>query len=224
MSNKALLSIVGPSGSGKSTSLRNLNPTTTKLIDLEGKGFPFRGFEKFPIFTCDNMAATDKVVKECLAKAVEDKTELLVIDSFTKYTEYVMQFAKQSFKGYDIYNYFNATIRRFLDGLKNPNCVVCLTAIDEIVKIPQADGAETAARRIYCPGKEHEGKIEKEMLMVLFTEVKKDPKSGEISYHFRTNTDGVCSAKTPMEMFKEKLIQNDLKFVIDEALNYYKKS
>ena len=41
-----LIGIVGNSGSGKSTSLRNLDPTTTFIINVAGKPLPIKGFKK----------------------------------------------------------------------------------------------------------------------------------------------------------------------------------
>ena len=56
--------------------------------------------------------------------------------------------------------------------------------------------------------------------MVLFTEVKRD-KDGKVRYVFQTNSDGITSAKTPMGMFNEPYIDNDIAAVIDAAKKYY---
>ena len=53
---------------------------------------------------------------------------------------------------------------------------------------------------------------------VLFTKIVKND-SDEVQYKFITNSDGTCTAKSPMEMFN-KLIDNDLKFVIDRINEY----
>lgn len=41
-----LIAIVGKSGSGKTTSLRNLDPATTFIISVTGKGLPFKGAKR----------------------------------------------------------------------------------------------------------------------------------------------------------------------------------
>jgi hypothetical protein len=110
-------------------------------------------------------------------------------------------------------------IRATLDKVKNDRAVVVFTAIDEIVQIAQPSGDSYNVRRIKVQGKQHEGCIEKEFLMVLFTEVKRD-KDG-IRYVFQTNSDGITSAKTPLGMFKDAYIDNDLAAVIDTAKKYY---
>lgn len=53
---------------------------------------------------------------------------------------------------------------------------------------------------------------------VLFTKIVKND-SDEVQYKFITNSDGTCTAKSPMGMF-DKLIDNDLKFVIDRINEY----
>ena len=216
---KPLIAIVGHSGSGKSTALRNLDPKTTYILDLERKGFPFPNANRFNIIPVENANAfpreLDKVLKE-------DNCETIVVESFTKYVEQVNTLATNSFKGYDIWSFYNRTIRNMLDSIKNDKATIIFTAVDDIVKIPQITGGETSHRRVKVQGKVHEGAIEKEFLMVLFTEVRKNEKTEEMEYFFQTNTDGVTSAKTPMGMFDKQLIPNDIVTVLKKAEEYYK--
>ena len=53
---------------------------------------------------------------------------------------------------------------------------------------------------------------------VLFTTVVQDVDGPK--YKFITNSDGTTTAKTPMGMFPEKLIDNDIQLVID-VINQY---
>jgi len=215
---KALIGIVGPSGSGKSTSIRNLPKDTTRIIDIERKGFPFKGIEGFNVIAAAHPAEVEKAVKTC----VDDKTVThIVVESLTKYLENLYKFANQAYKGWDVWSYFNKQIGSFLDSLKNDHACVIFTAIDEIVKIPEASGAESAAKRIAVKGKEWEGKIEKEMLMVFYTHVKFNQETKKMDYLFQTNTDGITSAKTPMDMFPDMLIPNDLNAALVRAREFY---
>ena len=43
---------------------------------------------------------------------------------------------------------------------------------------------------------------------------------GNYEYKFLTNTDGAAMAKTPMGMFEEKLIDNDLDAIITQINKY----
>ena len=215
---KPLIAIVGHSGSGKSTSLRNLDPKTTYILDLERKGFPFRNASRFNIVPVENANAFPRMLEKVLK---EDDCETVVVESFTKYVEQVNTLATNSFKGYDIWSFYNRTIRNMLDSIKNDKATIIFTAVDDIVKIPQITGGESSHRRVKVQGKVHEGAIEKEFLMVLFTEVRKNEKTEEMEYFFQTNTDGVTSAKTPMGMFDEQLIPNDIVTVLEKAEEYY---
>jgi energy-coupling factor transporter ATP-binding protein EcfA2 len=214
---KAIIGVVGSSGTGKSTSLRNLSPAATHIIDLERKGLPFPNASKFKVTPCSNIKEFDKALDAALG---DEKCEVIVIESFTKYTETLIALAQASFKGYDVWSYYNRMIRATLDKVKNDRAVVVFTGIDEIVQIAQPSGDTYNVRRIKVQGKQHEGCIEKEFLMVLFTEVKRD-KDGKVRYVFQTNSDGITSAKTPMGMFDEPYIDNDIAAVIDAAKKYY---
>jgi hypothetical protein len=215
---KAIIGIVGGSGTGKSTSLRNLPPDKTYIIDLERKGMPFP--KKFPYTApCSSTTEFDAALKDALA---DESCEVIVIESFTKYVEILHTLADKSFKGFDIWNYYNREIRTMLDKVKNDHAVVIFTAVDEIVELVQPSGNTFNVRRIKVQGKQHAGSIEKEFLMVLFTEVKRD-KEGNTRYVFQTNSDGITSAKTPMGMFPESYIDNDVNAVIEAAKNYYDK-
>lgn len=215
---KALVAIVGPSGSGKSTSLRNLDPATTVILDGERKGFPFRGHEKFDVRPFSNPAEHDAAFKAALEKP---GVELIVVESHIKLCEQIKRLCQQSYKGFDIYGNYAKMVQQSLNNYKNNKAVVVVTTIDDIVEIQTVEGSSTSKRMMAVDGKELRGKLEKEFLLVLFTEPRKN-KSGQMEYFFQTNTDGLTTAKTPMDMFKEQLIPNDLAAVLARAKEYYK--
>ena len=217
MGYKALVAIVGPSGSGKSTSLRNLNPDTTVILDGERKGFPFKGSEKFDIRPFDNPASFDTAFSKALEKP---NIENIVVESFTKYAEQVLTLCQKAYSGRDVWGNYAKMIRTKLNACKNQRANVIFTALDEIVEIPQTDGSETARRMIAVQGKEmRRNGIEPEFLLVFFTDVSID--KGKVSYRFETNNSGVTTAKTPMGMFSERFIDNDLALALATAKKYY---
>lgn len=216
---KPIIAVVGQSGSGKSTSLRSLDPARTLLIDMELKGFPFKGAEKFTVVSCASCSEAVKAFKEGVTGG---KYDTIVIESFTKYNELSLTQAATvtNNDGFKTYAMLERMTGAFLDSLKNTTATVIVTAIDEIVKIPAADLTESSTRRIATKGRSWEGKVEKEFVAVFFTQVLKT-KDGEMQYMFQTNTDGITSAKTPMGMFNEKLIPNDMSFAIEKLNKYY---
>ena len=54
---------------------------------------------------------------------------------------------------------------------------------------------------------------------VFFTEVTRDD-DGNPAYKFKTNSDGTCTAKSPMGLFETLLIDNDLEYVISKIKEY----
>ncbi len=212
--NKPIIGVVGSSGTGKSTSLRNLPPDKTTIIDLERKGFPFKEAKNFNVISVNKLPDVDKAIDTAVKES-----EVVVIESFTKYCEILFSTAAKMYKGYDVWTYYNKSIRDVLDRVKNEKAVVIFTAIDEIVRVTQPTGGEYNTRRIKVQGRVHEGCIEKELLMVLFTEVRRTEDA--IEYCFQTNSDGVTSAKTPLGMFDDLYIPNDLNEVIKASDKYY---
>ena len=53
---------------------------------------------------------------------------------------------------------------------------------------------------------------------VFFTQVINE--DGSIKHKFLTNSDGTCTAKTPMGMFEDLLIDNDVALVLDKIREY----
>lgn len=215
---KPIVAIVGPSGSGKSTSLRNLNPAEVVILDGEQKGFPFKGAERFTILPFNSAGEYDARMREALAM----KRKYVIVESLTKHAFNIKTLCNSAYKGYDIWTNYSKMVRNMLKTAKNDTSVVIFTAIDDIVELPQADGSTLVKRMIGVEGKElmKQGGIEPDLLVIFFTDVRKTP-SG-IVHQFETNNDGVTTAKSPMGMFTERFIPNDLALALTKMEEYYK--
>lgn len=55
---------------------------------------------------------------------------------------------------------------------------------------------------------------------VFFTAIQRNEETGLPVYKFMTNSDGTCTAKSPMGLFEELYIDNDLNFVINSIKKY----
>lgn len=223
------IAIVGPSGSGKTSCLRNLNPETTAILNIERKQLPFRDAKRFK-YNIMCQSAADVTTQLLMGVGMDSAIETVVIESFQTYDEFVLAQCRQNQKGYDIYSGHNKSIRDFINTTKNlgePRSkgakFVVFICLDEIVNIALPNGGNRSVRRIKVEGKELTGTIEKEFTIVLFTEAVEVNIGGSsrIEYKFQTNTDGITSAKTPMGMFSERYIENDLNKVIQEIKKYY---
>lgn len=214
---REIIAIVGESGQGKTYSLRNVDWETTALIDTELKGLPFDHKKIKHYYPCPDHAAVEKAVASIKENPGPIKT--IIIDSLFMYMEKLIRFAKLTQKGYEIYNVYNETLGRFITSLQQSGFVVVAVCMPELVTITDDQGKNTNARRIYTFGREHEGKLERYFLIVLYTAIKKTA-DGKITYNFLTNTDGISSAKSPPHIFgADKLyVENDLSVVL-KAIN-----
>lgn len=209
---KANIIVVGKSGSGKSSSLRNLNPETTAVLNIERKQLPFKGAMKFKNVGIPDLNTFNAAFK----KAVEsDEIKTIVIESFTSLVEMIYREADVRFKGFDVWSFYNKEIDRILNMSKNSNKYIIFLAIDGAY-----DGDEGVQERfVAVDGNRWKKRVEKEFVVCLYTD---NRYTNEVSeYRFRTQSTGKDSAKSPMEMFDSLYIENDLAQVIEKCEEYY---
>lgn len=219
MPSKPNILIVGPSGSGKSSSLETLfkkHPQKVAFIDLERKGMPFLYDHHTLAFYAEPEDKTQ--AQEAMTKAKASTASVIVYDSFQKYLEYVRDWAKAKYQGWDIWTAYNAEIGKFMSFMKSTERLVIVCSGDEVVYIEQAEGTRLSRVRASVPwGKEWEGKIEKEFLIVLFCYAKRD-KDGKVKHYFAPHTDGITSAKAPQWLQLPETMPNDVCLVVDKLV------
>ncbi|MFK7890448.1 MAG: AAA family ATPase [Granulosicoccus sp.] len=202
--------VCGPSGAGKSTSLRNLDPATTIVINTERKALPFRGAASF---TKQAQPINLEQFDLALTRALASDATVIVIDSFTSLAEYVYA---------DVIRYELEDTRAAWGRYKDTLHDILLTAkvhdksvVFLAVEATTQDDNMRVIKSVDVQGSLR-GKVEKEFEIVLWAQPQ-----GEGVYRFLTNTDGRCTAKSPMGMFNERLIDNDLQAVLASIHNYY---
>lgn len=204
--------ICGRSGSGKSTSLRNLDPKKTIILNIERKQLPFKNAKEFEMNV--PVATLDKY-HELFDQAIQsDKADTIVIESFTGLTEVIYREARNRYKGYDLWDFYNREIDRALHKSKDADKNVIFTAIDDILE----GESGISERCVKVDGKVWRKKVEKEFLIVLYTEIERTDDG--LQYVFVTNTDGYNSAKSPMDMLKHKE-PNDVAEILKKSKEYY---
>ena len=194
--------VIGKSGTGKSASLRNFTKNEIGIINVLGKTLPFKN--DFNYMVTDNYAK----VKNALLQA---KVNTLVIDDAGYLiTSEFMRRAKE--KGYEKFtelaNNFYELISYIQHELPEDRIVYLVMHEDEndlgIVK-PKTIG-KLLDEKVCVEG--------------MFTIVLRSMKN-ENKYIFRTQSNGFDIAKTPMGLFEEEEIENDLKYVTDKIKEYY---
>lgn len=192
--------ILGESGSGKSTSLRNFEPEEISIFNVAGKPLPFR--KKLP----KKNGANYQMILNTLsnprkrAYAIDDSQYLLAFEFFDRAME----------KGYDKFTQMALNFKdliQFVITSTPPDCIVYFLHHTET-----ADDGAIKAKTI--------GKMLNEKLTVegLFSIVLLC-RSGKDRHYFQTQSGGISTAKSPMDMFPPE-IDNDLKLV-DTAIREY---
>ena len=203
MANKIL--IMGESGTGKSTSMRNFGSDEIAIVNPVGKPLPFRG--KFDTL---NGATESRKITQFMDKAVADGKKVIVVDDF-QYILSVPYMNRIKEAGWDKWNDFGDnyfTILNHVNEMPEDVNVYFLTHTETL---------ENGITTIKLIGKLLREKITIEGLftIVLQTQV------NEGNYYFLTQNSGKNTVKSPMVMFQDYSIENDLKFVDDVIRNYY---
>lgn len=219
-----LIYIVGESGSGKSTSLRNFNPKETLIINPDANDLPFRGFGKLYNTQNKNYVATsdpDLIIN--VLKSTTERTEIkrVVIDTWTRtMTDYIMSAKFRKTSGFDKWGEFAAIQYDLINIINNTlrkDLIVYLLAHPE--KYFNETGLLSA--RIAVNGQQLKKFVpESFSSVVLYTEVKTMPGKAP-EFYFRTVNNGADTCKSPMDMFDQQLIPNDLVEVENKIREYY---
>ena len=203
MANKIL--IMGESGTGKSTSMRNFGSDEIAIVNPVGKPLPFRG--KFDTL---NGATESRKITQFMDKAVADGKKVIVVDDF-QYILSVPYMNRIKEAGWDKWNDFGDnyfTILNHVNEMPEDVNVYFLTHTETL---------ENGITTIKLIGKLLREKITIEGLftIVLQTQV------NEGNYYFLTQNSGKNTVKSPMGMFQDYSIENDLKYVDAKIRNYY---
>lgn len=212
--------VIGSSGKGKSTSMRNLEPTATYIINVQGKSLPFKAAGKYQ--PGKNYLQTDDaaVIVTALKQISQSRKEItnVVVDDF----QYIMsnEFMRRvAEKGY---NKFNDIAKNSWDivecvrHLRSDLFVAFLTHADEDI---DASGAKSVKAKTIGKMFDKYVTLEGMYSVVLYADALKT--ADGIKYCFRTQTDGTNTAKSPYGMFSDIYIDNDLKLVFESIKKYY---
>ena len=207
--------ILGESGTGKSTSLRNLDPAHTLLIQMVKKPLPFRSNEWKPIgpdggsvYVSDDSAMIVKAMQKT-------RKEIIVIDDFQYLlANEFMRRVTDVAKGNEAFAKYNEIARHAWDVL------MASTSLPEYKRVYILSHTSTddfGKTKIKTIGKLLDEKIVMEGLVtiVLRTQVQNG------NYLFSTRNSGADTVKSPLGLFDDEMIDNDLATVDSQIFNYY---
>jgi hypothetical protein len=195
--------ILGASGSGKSASMRNFSPDEVGVFNVASKPLPFRG--KLPLFNCSDygkiMAAMQKSDKKVFV--VDDSQFLSVFANFSRAKE--TGYGKFVDMALNEYNLIQFCIQR----LPADTIVFFLRHIETDV-----DG-RVHAKTIGKMLDQNLGGLESMFSVCLMCNTDGN------EHWFETQSDGYTPAKSPIGMWDERKIDNDLKAVTERIRAYW---
>ena len=228
------LCIYGESGTGKSTSLRNMNPETTLIISTTGKPLPFRGWRKkyIPLDIVKDDKGKIKSVSGnyYISSNWEQILKILkIINKLMPHIKVVVLDDMQYILSYEFvdratevgYTKFSELAQHLMEILRyseqmREDCTMCFLTHSENV------GTEIDPKYVIkTVGKLLAEKVTLEGLFTyIFCTKVEEGDDGRMQYKLITNNDGKCLAKTPMDMFEELEIDNDLAQILDIIKEY----
>lgn len=209
--------ILGESGTGKTTSLRNLNPSDVLLIQAISKPLPFRssGWDRC---TKDNpsgaILCTDQAAS-IVAAIKRTAKPIIVIDDFqyTMSNEFMRRVLDKT-AGNEAFQKYNEIARSAWDIL---TAAANAEPWKRVYILSHTQSDESGRTKIKTIGKLLDEKITPEGLVtiVLRTAVVNE------NYVFSTRNNGSDTTKSPMGMFDQEHIPNDLSAVDAAITSYY---
>lgn len=199
--------LIGKSGSGKSSSMRNFSHDELALINVNKKPLPFKG-------SFDSTLETTQYDPIMKAIGQTQKKAIVIDDAGYLITNQFMSGHRDN-KGNAVFELYNSLADNFYSLIK-----YCLERVDKnkvvyfVMHEDKNDFGETKPKTI--------GKLldEKVCIEGLFTIVlRAECEDGQ--YIFHTKTDGLDVTKSPIGMFEDDKIENDLKAVDEKIREYY---
>lgn len=230
------IGVVGGATTGKSTGLRNLNPKEVFVISPFKANMPIPGYEFVnKEWTAGNFAKITDIRNLPgafnLVNSARPEIKFLVVEDITHYfNAYTLNagfraLSGDSKKAWSRWGDFGADVFNALFGaiasLRNDLVVINHFHTEPVIN------AHGEGVKIKSPGNllEKEVDIPSYFDVMLYTDVipvdKQNPQKPEDRYRYVTNNDGFYPAKSPLGMFNEIYIPNDMATVV-KAIQAYK--
>ena len=218
-----LIALVGDTGSGKSHSIQFLDPKETYIISVADKELPFKG--SAIMYSRDNK--NFKVIEDAneiqrLLQTLSD-TAPQIKNIIIEDGNYIMGFnlvAKATEIGYTKFSVMAqqmVNLIKLCKKLRDDLTIIYISHLEEV-----EDSGEITTYKMLTAGKMIDKQIKLEGLFTVVLYAITENKGDKTEYFFITNKYKKYPAKSPMGMFKELKISNNMKEVIETVNEYYK--
>ena len=196
--------ILGESGSGKSASLRNFKKEDVGILNVASKPLPFRN--------TNGLVTVNKATYSMIKGAVTSPNRLSYVIDDAQYLMAFESFDKANIAGYTKFTEMAKNYEEMWRVIQED------TSPDTIVYVMQhIDTDENGKIKAKTLGKMLDQQLTIEGLFSIVLLAKAD----ERRHYFVTQSDGTNPCKSPMGMFDDIEIDNDLKMVDDTIREYY---
>lgn len=193
--------LIGKSGSGKSASLRNFKKDEIAIANVLGKPLPFKTDLEAPKVDDYNI----------ILKAIQNTNKKVIVIDDANYLITNEFMNKSSVKGFDKYNEMGNNFFNLINGIKN------IEGGKTVYLIMHEDTDEEGNVKPKTIGKLLDDKVNIQGMFTICIRAMFD--NG--NYIFRLKTNGQDCVKTPIGLFEEDQMENDLKKVDEKIREYY---
>lgn len=224
--------ILGEPGTGKTASLKSLNPESTFIICPDEKELSFGG-KHYQTFIKEDTKKLDlqktnfyettspKIVLDLL-KLISDTMphiKIIVIDTITSLQ--IAEFMdKVKEKGFEKFNEMALDTYNILKSIRKLREDLTVIVMAHVENNYDSDGVRITSFKV--PGGKLIGekiKVEGMFTTVLYTDVVME--QGIPNYYFVTQNNGKNTCKSPIGMFNDIRIPNNMEYVIETMEKYY---
>lgn len=219
--------IIGDTGTGKSSSIRTLDPKKTVVISvIKNKPLPFEGSSKIynnenkNLFHTNNYGSLrnlleniDKNAPHIEVVIIDDMRHLMTTEFFNRVLETGYTKFTQMAKNFQ-------SLLELIQELRNDLIVYGMLHDEDVY-----NDKILVTKKIKLPGQLIEKEYAPLEIMSIALWCKPEMTKDKVNYRFITNrtiVDGIeIPAKTPMGLFPELFIPNDLQIVTDRIKEYF---
>ena len=196
--------VLGESGSGKSASMRNFKKEDVGILNVASKPLPFRN--------TNGLVTVNKATYSMIKGAVTSPNRLSYVIDDAQYLMAFESFDKANIAGFTKFTEMAKNYEEMLRVIQED------TSPDTIVYVMQhIETDENGKVKAKTLGKMLDQQLTIEGLFSIVLLAKAD----ERRHYFVTQSDGTNPCKSPMGMFDDVKIDNDLKRVDDAIREYY---